>query len=103
KPDLRIALFYKYTGVLPGFYLNSNQEIVQSFINDFHMMDVTISKSFYKKRFNCSMGVKNLFDVRNINSMNVSSGAHSSGTGSMPLSTGRLFFAGIEFNFNSKR
>lgn len=102
KQNMRFSLFYKYTGKLPGYFLDENENVVQSFLDDYHMMDFTMSKSCWKKRINISTGVKNILNVRNLNAVSSSTG-HSGGSGNVPLSTGRLYFLGIDFNFNSKK
>ncbi len=102
KSGMRFSVFYKYTGKLPGYALGNQDEIIQTFLEDYHMTDLTMSKNFCKKKINLSAGVKNILNVKNINAVSASS-AHSSSSGSMPMSTGRLYFIGVDFNFNSKK
>jgi len=92
KEKITISLFYKYNGKVPGFML-VNDVVQQTVLSDFHTMDATISKLFFKKdRVGVAIGCKNIFDVKNISSTSVSGGVHSSSATSVPLSTGRNYF-----------
>lgn len=93
--DAKINIFYKYNGERPGFNMvnNTPQEF---FIDDFHIMDLSISKSFFDV-IELVVGSKNIFNVVNINStMAITGGAHSAGS-SFPVSWGRTFFTRINF------
>lgn len=93
------SLFYKYTGKNP-FFFESNGEIVQGRIADYHTLDVSITKSFFKESLILSVYGKNLFNVTNILQSGASStGAHSSGGGSMPLNYGRTFAVSVKYIF----
>lgn len=92
KEKITISLFYKYNGKVPGFMV-VNDVVQQTLLSDYHTMDATISKLFFKKdRVVVTIGCKNIFDVKNINSTSVSGGVHSSSATSVPLSTGRNYF-----------
>jgi outer membrane receptor for ferrienterochelin and colicins len=101
KYNFNLAVFHKYTGELPGFQLGPNNETISTSIADYHMLDVTCTKSFWKKRVAWTVGAKNLFDVQQINNSSTSGGAHSSGA-SLPVSWGTSLFTSIKFNFNGK-
>ncbi len=98
-----IGLFYKYTGERPGYqlYLNTNtmqNEVRETKIAGFHWADLTLTQPFLKF-LSVSVGVKNLFDVTNLNnSSTTGSGAHSTG-GSVPMAFGRSYFLGLTFNW----
>ena len=90
--DTRINVFYKYTGQVPAFAMIDNAAY-EYFIEDYNMLDINLSKTFCY-HFDVQLGVKNLFDVNNITSSTVNSGAtgHTVGGNSMPISWGRTFF-----------
>ncbi len=104
KLGLDASLFYKFTGKRPS-YLVSNQEIVLSKLNAFHMADLSFSKKFNKtvlRYFTLQAGIRNLFDVDRVNStITATGGIHSGGNG-MNLAYGRSYFAGMVFNWNKK-
>lgn len=93
------ALFFKYTGKQPGYAL-VGETINQTFIQSYQIMDATIGKFFWADRIQLSLGCKNIFNITNINSSMSAGGAHSSSSTSMPLSTGRNYFAKLTFNFS---
>jgi outer membrane receptor for ferrienterochelin and colicins len=97
KLGMDVNFFYKFTGKKPSYTTNSSQEIVLSELEDFHMADLTISKNF-NKRFKLNAGVRNLFDVKNINSTAISGGVHTP-SGSRSLASGRSIFVGLAFNW----
>ncbi|MBL7934544.1 MAG: TonB-dependent receptor, partial [Bacteroidia bacterium] len=101
KQKTSISLFYKYNGKLPGYILVGDQ-IQQTSLSDYHTMDATVSKLFFKERFGISIGCKNIFNVTNINSTAVSGGTHSSSTSSVPLSTGRNYFIKLTLSFSKE-
>lgn len=98
KHKLVMSLFYKYNGKLPGF-AKVNDEIIQTSIQDYHTLDASITKQFFKKdRVGLTIGCKNIFDVRNISTTLIAGGVHSSSSSSMPLSTGRNYFIKLAIN-----
>lgn len=102
KINLTAALFYKYSGKLPGFQLDANNNILPTFINEYHTADFSVSKLLWKKRINLSIGSKNLFNVKNVSAFASGSG-HSSSTSSVPIGTGRTYFIKLDFNLLSKK
>jgi outer membrane receptor for ferrienterochelin and colicins len=47
KPQLFVAFFYKFTGELPGFGIDANDEIIQTYIESYHTADLSIGKQFW--------------------------------------------------------
>ena len=97
EPD---HISYKYTGRQPQFYSNSAGEIEEGFIEPFHMLDASISKSWWNERFMLGIGANNLFDYTNIESSGLTTGAHSGGAGSYPVGWGRSYFISLRFNIS---
>ncbi|HMR82077.1 MAG TPA: TonB-dependent receptor [Niabella sp.] len=96
-----LALFYKYTGAQPGFEQQTEgntTKIVETKIQDYHLLDITVSKSLVKY-ITLNAGAKNLLDVTRLTNSSASSGAHSS-SGPVLKSYGRSFFLGAVFNWN---
>ncbi|MES2763650.1 MAG: TonB-dependent receptor [Bacteroidota bacterium] len=102
KQKMYISLFYKYNGKLPGYML-VNDQVIQTSLSDYHTMDLTFTKLFFKKEYiGISVGCKNVFDIMNINSTAVSGGVHSSSSSSVPLSTGRNYFIKLTLNLTKQ-
>lgn len=99
KQKTTFSVFYKHTGQLPGYAL-SGEDVVQTTVAAYSMMDATLSQLFWQNRIALTLGCKNVFNVTNINSTLVGAGAHSSSSTSMPLATGRNYFIKLALNFS---
>lgn len=100
KIGTTFSLFYKFTGKKPSYqYISSNggTSIKLTETSSFNWADISISKAI-KNYLTISGGVKNLFDVTELNNTSTDTGsAHSSGGGAVPYSYGRSFFLGLNF------
>ncbi len=102
KQGVFIALFYKYTGALPSYFLNSNNEIQKATMEDYHLADCSVSKTLFKNRIRISTGVKNIMDVTNVNGLSTGD-AHTSSENQVTVGMGRTYFIKLDFNFTSKK
>lgn len=105
KYQMTISLFLKYTGSVPGYGLNANNEVVLNTIDAYTMADFSINKKILKSRMAITIGCKNLFNTININrsGATVASGsAHNSANNSLSISTGRSVFLGLGYQFSGK-
>ena len=93
--DLDFNVWYKFTGEQTGFVLNEDKTVVPTFISSFHTADLGFSKKFLNNKVQFSAGIKNIFNVKNIQSQLVN-GAHGANGGFSPVGTGRNFFTNIE-------
>ena len=91
KAKVNFSLYYKYNGKLQGFAISEN-EVVETTMDDYHLLDATISKKIWKERLGITLGCKNILDIKNIGSTFSSGGAHSSSNSSVPFATGRNYF-----------
>jgi outer membrane receptor for ferrienterochelin and colicins len=89
--------WYKYSGKQLGYVLNEEGNISPTFIAGYSMSDIGVSKKINKSKILVTTGIKNVFNVKNIQSQLVSSG-HSSNAGSTPLAMGRFFFTKCEIS-----
>lgn len=95
-----VAAFYKFTGNFIQYTIDDKtKDVVQSQMSDYSIADVTVSKRFFKKQLNVSVGCKNLFDVTNIVSYQ-SGGAHSGGSGMAAIGMGRYYFLKTDINLS---
>jgi outer membrane receptor protein involved in Fe transport len=62
------------------------------------MLDAQLTKGFYDNQLKLSAGVKNLTNVRSVNTAAASGTAHSSGN-SQPVATGRQYFFRLQWQF----
>jgi outer membrane receptor for ferrienterochelin and colicins len=89
----RFNVIYKYNGAMPGFRLGDDGEAVQTRLPAYNVMDITSSYAFLSNKLTVSAGVKNLFNVQNLDVQNATGGVHSSGN--FPVAWGRTFFIGL--------
>jgi outer membrane receptor for ferrienterochelin and colicins len=102
KAGLILSLYHKYTGVTPFYEIvseNGNDEARLAKISSYHWTDFTVQKDLLKN-FIVSAGVKNLFDIENINNSSISGSTHSAG-GSRPIGYGRSYFLSLVYSISS--
>lgn len=98
KAGASINLFYKYSGKRPVYESADQINVRLAETEGFHMADLTASKTL-GKHINLLGGIKNLFDVTNLqNTSTDTGGAHSTG-GAVPMSFERSYFVGLSFQF----
>lgn len=102
RSKVSFSVFYKYSGRLPGFMLDASNNVQQSFINDYSIMDATVSRPFFRNRIKLSAGSKNIFNVTNVRS-NMAGSVHSGGGTSTPLACGRTYFIKLDINLHSSK
>ena len=98
-----INLYIKHSGKRPSYQLIGSDintaQLVK--LDGMTMADLMLNKSFLKN-ITLQLGVKNLFNVTNLNSTReVSSGAHSSSNG-VNTSYGRSFVMGLTYNWTKQ-
>lgn len=96
---LNISLFDKLNGTRPQ--LVSNIDGSSTYIGRlpvYNMMDFSISRKFWNQSIQITAGIKNVFDVVNINGGTVITGAHSSG-GNLSFMP-RSFFTSLRLNID---
>ncbi|WEK37318.1 MAG: TonB-dependent receptor [Candidatus Pseudobacter hemicellulosilyticus] len=102
KTNTQFSIFYKFTGKRPVYQTSTNTagETVAMLAEtaSFHWADLTISQGL-NKYLRLNGGVKNLFNVTTLNNTVESGGAHST-AGVAPLSYGRSWFIGLNFQWN---
>ncbi len=101
----KLNVFYKLTGQRPQLVTGknaSNQAILTVSETDaFHLADF-ISSTQINKYISFSLGVKNIFDVTNVNNSAPDNGSiHNTGA-SIAVGYGRSYFAGLSFQWNKK-
>ena len=96
--DLRLNAFYKYTGMLLGFMAVTDVEFDQFEIGSFHTLDMSLTRDFNDNMFTITLGVRNLFDVTEVDRIGGSGGIHSDGSTTNPVAWGRTFSASLRFN-----
>jgi len=98
KWNSKIAIYYKNTGALPSFWMNSEGEVQESILEGYQIMDVTYSWSNPDNKLKIVVGCKNAFDIKNVNNISGSTGAHQSNASGMSVGYGRTFFTSLKWS-----
>jgi len=99
-----ISLFYKYTGSQPQLGMIDGGSIFgNKRTNDYHNIDISAEKRFWKDRIQLTAGIRNLANISVLGFSGVGSGgtggsAHSSGR--PLLTTGRSFFSSLRIQLS---
>lgn len=92
-----LNVFYRYQGRLPGFRLDAEGNLGETFIAPYHLADANLSQRLWQQKMTLTLGAKNLFDVRNVASQ-ASAGVHGGSATAVPVATGRMFFLKLDLN-----
>jgi len=103
RHGITLAAFAKHQGELPGFGFNAEDQLVEQRIESYQLVDATLSKRFWKKQLNVSMGCKNIFDVQNVRTNLAGGGAHSASGRSISIGTGRTVFVQLAMDLKNKK
>ncbi len=93
------SINYKYIGEYP-VYIYFEDIIGISFLDDYHNLDINVSKKFFENSLDIGLGVKNVFDNVEVNSTGGTGGGHGTSAGTSPLvGWGRTFFISVKYQF----
>ncbi|MBX2963856.1 MAG: TonB-dependent receptor [Cyclobacteriaceae bacterium] len=91
-----ISFFYKYTGRTPFLATDVTGITELNETEGFHWADLSLQKSFAKK-FNLSVGARNLLNVTRINNMAADGGPVHGGGLTRPVGYGRSYFLSLTY------
>ena len=99
-----INLFYKFNGERPSYEASTSSDgtVVanRATLASYHLADLSINKNI-TNYVTLIVGARNLFNVTRIANSALGTGeAHSSSTGDIPISYGRSFFLGLNFQWS---
>ncbi len=101
----KLGLFYKYIGKKPAFspgMVGSQPAYLLTQTDSYNLADFTVTTNI-NKWLSTNVGVKNIFNVTDVNSntVNTSATAHST-SGAQAIGYGRSYFIGLNFQWNKK-
>ncbi|MEM9547897.1 MAG: TonB-dependent receptor plug domain-containing protein [Bacteroidota bacterium] len=96
---ITLLINHRFVGSEPRYRVDSNGALEISTIENYHLIDFSWSKSFWKNRINVTMGTRNVLNTQSINQSNGIGGAHQSGS-RRALSPGRSLFLGVNLDIN---
>ncbi|MFC5047938.1 TonB-dependent receptor plug domain-containing protein [Aquimarina hainanensis] len=98
------GVYFKHIGQQHQFREETNEEGNQVFVKGttdaYSWMNTTIRKSFLSNKIHATFGIRNLFDVRSIDTNALSGGAHSGRPTSIPIAYGRSYFLKLAYDIN---
>ncbi|HEX2898558.1 MAG TPA: TonB-dependent receptor [Bacteroidia bacterium] len=103
QTGLKMALFYNFTGRLPGFAVGEDGELLARSTQAYHLLDASLSRKFWNGAIDLTLGAKNLLGVTQVGTTLGSGGVHSSGSGSLQVGTGRSAFIRLGILLESKK
>ena len=98
SPLFSAAAYYKFVGRAQRWVTTSTGYQVAD-TDPYGFVDASVQKLFLHKRLECSLGVRNLLNVVDINYTRTSLTGQTT-TLNFPLSAGRSFYAKLTFNLN---
>lgn len=104
KSNTIVSAFYKYNGEEQRYVLKTNPDNTkEQFLEKgkqqgFSWLDASVRQSFFKNKFDITLGARNLFDVKNLRNTTSSDGAHTAAATSIMYGYGRSYFVKLSFN-----
>jgi outer membrane receptor for ferrienterochelin and colicins len=95
KAEISIDVWYKYNGKKLLYSINSSVQTGTR--GDYHSLNISASKAFWKNRIQLTVGGKNLLGVTNVNTQNMSAIGHSFSGNNTQVNWGRTFFCSLSF------
>jgi outer membrane receptor for ferrienterochelin and colicins len=96
-----LSVFYKVTGAQSSYRtvtVDFEPQVMLGKIDAYHWADITFTKKI-TQQLDLTSGVRNLFDVVQVNSTVSSGGTHTT-AGPMPVGYGRSYFASLRFKLS---
>ncbi len=98
KAELNLYIAYKYNGVKPLF--NFGTQFNAGTRDGYHMLDISLSRSFWKDRIQLTVGGKNLAGVTNVRTRGVEVQGHSANPNEVNIGWGQTFFTSLILHFS---
>lgn len=93
------SAYYKYNGKAQQFVEGSSSFVISE-IEASNWLDASFRKSFFKNKFDVTIGARNLLDVTNVRQTRTNEGAGHAGSTTQMLAYGRSYFLKLTYNLN---
>jgi outer membrane receptor for ferrienterochelin and colicins len=84
-------VLYRHTGSIPTFNLGKNKTVEEDVLQGWDMLNAMVSAHFFKNKIQISTGVKNILDIKTINTRGSLEPGHNGAAGTIPVNFGRSF------------
>ncbi|MFN8277507.1 MAG: TonB-dependent receptor, partial [Chitinophagales bacterium] len=98
KAEIAVNVQYKYTGQKLLYSINNS--ISAGIRQPFHMLDVSLSRDFWKERVRITCGGKNLLNITDVSASNVQAVGHNFNGNQTSVNWGRTFFISLQLHFS---
>ncbi|MEA3504792.1 MAG: TonB-dependent receptor, partial [Bacteroidota bacterium] len=98
--ETNLQLNYKYTGEHERYWVDFDNNLLKNREEDYHMLDISVNRNFLADRFSVVAGVKNAFNVNDINIIGDNGGAYRGYGSSRSVAYGRTYFFRLTYHFN---
>lgn len=108
QKNIFMSLSYKYNGPEDEWMEDvddgDTNSVYKIRTNGYHWADFSVKKGFFNNRFETTFGVRNLFNVSDLERYGVGQGGqtHSNDSSGIALGYGRSYFMKLAYNFKSK-
>ncbi|MFZ4544038.1 MAG: TonB-dependent receptor plug domain-containing protein [Saprospiraceae bacterium] len=104
KTGVSLNILHRYIGRVPNFSFDViGNKTNRGLLDDYQLLNATVSRCFFQRKINVTLGAKNLMNVQNINQTGAVTVGHGSGTSVMPVNFGRSYFVKLDVNLSTKR
>lgn len=97
-PTFKVVVTHRYIGKQVRFYLDEDV-LKEGFIGKYALVNVTLSRSFWKNRIFLAIGSKNILDTQTVPFVGTGGGTHSSVGNKQLLHWGRTYFVRFNLKF----
>lgn len=94
---VKIDVMHRYFGRQAQFFLNENEDLVEGFVEGYHLLNISTQYAFAKNRITLGAGVKNVFNQTQVRTSGNRGGAHSSGGNQRLVQRDRSYFVRLQF------
>ncbi len=107
KINTAFSLTYKYNGKIESYVFSKfdndgNEVYSKGTTNAFGWLDATVKKSFFNKKIETNLGVRNILNVTKIASTAFIGGGHEAQPIAIDMAYGRSYFIKLTYNFKHK-
>jgi outer membrane receptor for ferrienterochelin and colicins len=99
KAEIGLRIAYKYTGKTLLYSLIGGNADEQGFLNPYNLVDVSLTKDFWKNRIQLTCGIKNLLNVNNIGTNGAVPFGHTF-SDVEDILWGRTYFVSLNLHFS---
>jgi outer membrane receptor for ferrienterochelin and colicins len=92
----------KIVGAAPVYYSTTNTISERSVVDGYTLADITVNKNIFHNKLSLTLGIKNLFNVTNLNAVNNNVSVHNSATG-IAVARGRFLMTSVQWQIFSNR